>query len=530
MAQRKTYIEEMLDMSDFPDTSNYKSEIPKFFAGCNVLITGASGFLGILLIEKLLRCCPDIEKMYVLMRAKKEKSPEQRFKEHFDSPVYDKLKEEQPNFSTKVIMIEADISKLDLGLSSENRKRILDTNIIFHGAATVRFNESIRLAVNINVRGTKQFLLLAKEMPDFKAFIYISTAFSHCIYQFIEEKFYPPPIETDKILTLLDILDDEQIEKLTPALIGKWPNSYAYTKAIAEDAVRQYSTGIPVCIVRPSIIISTAKEPIPGWINNVYGAAGVVMGAAIGLLRTLHCPPENIAELVPADYVISHLIVASWDIAKRKNALLSIENANPEIPETERVPIYNYVSICQNPITWGRFLNLNKIYGMQVVSTHVIWYYMLVLNRYKFMHDVCVIFLHKIPAVVVDILLFLSGRKPMLRETYKKINKFNSAISYFSSQQWRFSNDTVIKLWERMNPADREIFNFNIDNLDWESYLKHMIPGMRVYLVNDPMETLEEGRAKYRKLKIAHYTLITVLSILLIWGILSLFIRILSLF
>lgn len=101
-------------------------------------------------------------------------------------------------------------------------------------------------------------------------------------------------------------------------LIGKWPNSYAYTKAIAEDAVRQYSTGIPVCIVRPSIIISTAKEPIPGWINNVYGAAGVVMGAAIGLLRTLHCPPENVAELVPADYVISHLIVASWDIAKRK--------------------------------------------------------------------------------------------------------------------------------------------------------------------------------------------------------------------
>lgn len=67
-------------------------------------------------------------------------------------------------------MIEADISKLDLGLSSENRKRILDTNIIFHGAATVRFNESIRLAVNINVRGTKQFLLLAKEMPDFKVY------------------------------------------------------------------------------------------------------------------------------------------------------------------------------------------------------------------------------------------------------------------------------------------------------------------------------------------------------------------------
>jgi len=101
-------------------------------------------------------------------------------------------------------------------------------------------------------------------------------------------------------------------------LIGKWPNTYAYTKAIAEDAVRQYSIGIPTCIVRPSIITSTAKEPMPGWINNVYGAVGVVMGVALGLLRTLYCPSEHVAELVPADYVISHLVVASWDIAKRK--------------------------------------------------------------------------------------------------------------------------------------------------------------------------------------------------------------------
>ncbi|XP_050453415.1 fatty acyl-CoA reductase wat-like [Cataglyphis hispanica] len=528
MAQRKNYIEEMLNMSDLStkDSNDYQSEIPQFFAGCKVFVTGASGFLGILLIEKLLRCCPDIEKIYILMRAKKEKSSEVRFKEHFNNPVYDRLKEEQPNFGIKVIMIEGDVGKLDLGLSPENRKLILDTNIIFHGAATVRFNETIRTAVNINVRGTKQMLLLAKEMPNFKAFIYTSTAFSHCIYHFIEEKFYPPPIETDKILTLLDILNDEQLEKLTPALIGKWPNTYAYTKAIAEDTVRQYSTAIPVCIVRPSIIISTAKEPIPGWINNVYGAMGVVVGAAMGLLRTLYCPPDNVAELVPADYVISHLIVASWDLAKKKNDLLSIENANPEIPETERVPIYNYVSICQNPITWGRFMNLNKIYGMQVVSTHVVWYHMLVLNKYKFVHDVCVIFLHKIPAIIVDILLFLSGRKPMLRKAYAKIDKFSNVIMYFSSQQWRFCNDAVINLWERMNPADREIFNFNIDDLDWESCLKHMIPGICVYLFNDPLEIIEKERVKYSKLKVAYYTLITVISILLI---LSLIFRLIQL-
>lgn len=65
-------------------------------------------------------------------------------------------------------MVEADLGKLDLGLSPENRKHLLDTNVVFHGAATVRFNEAIRVAVNINVRGTKQLLLFAKEMPNLK--------------------------------------------------------------------------------------------------------------------------------------------------------------------------------------------------------------------------------------------------------------------------------------------------------------------------------------------------------------------------
>ncbi|KYN07801.1 PREDICTED: fatty acyl-CoA reductase 1-like [Cyphomyrmex costatus] len=516
----KDYLEDMLDMSEFPNINNdSQSEIPQFFARCNVLITGGTGFLGQLLIEKLLRCCPDIEKLYIFLRAKKEKTPEQRFKEYFDNVVYDRLKKEQPNFNSKVIMIQADISKLDLGLSKENRERLLDTNVIFHAAATVRFNETIRVAVNINVRGTKQLLLFAKEMPQLKSFVHVSTAFSYCITKFIEERYYPSPMETDKILTLIDIMDDDKLDKFTPTLIGEWPNSYVYTKAIAEDTVRQYSIGIPVCIVRPSIVTSTVEEPVSGWTNSVYGAVGVVMGSAIGLLRTLHCNPDNVADMVPADYVISHLIAAGWDTAKRRNTLLSIENANLE---TERVPIYNYVSICQNPITWRRFMKLNEIFGMQVPSTHVLWYYMFFLNKYKFVHDICVIFLHMIPAVIADTMLFFTGQKPMLLKAYKKINSFSSVISYFSSQQWRFSNDAVVKLWGRVPPADRQIFNFDMNNLEWESYIKIIIPGLRLYIAKDPIDTLERGREKYRKLKIYHYSLLTVITVLLVWGVITL--------
>ncbi|XP_011877673.1 PREDICTED: fatty acyl-CoA reductase 1-like [Vollenhovia emeryi] len=216
----KDYIEDVLSMSDLPNAKDDQSEIPQFFAGCNVLITGGSGFIGILLIEKLLRCCPNIGKLYIFMREKKDKKPDERFKQHFDSPVYDRLKKEQPNYNSKIIMIEADMTKLNLGLSQRNRERLLDTNVIFHAAATVRFNETIRTAVTINVKGTKQLLFLAKEMPNLKAFVYVSTAFAHCVNNYIEEKHYPTPMETDKILTLLDILNDEQLEKLTPTLIA----------------------------------------------------------------------------------------------------------------------------------------------------------------------------------------------------------------------------------------------------------------------------------------------------------------------
>lgn len=105
-------------------------------------------------------------------------------------------------------------------------------------------------------------------------------------------------------------------------LLGEWPNTYVYTKAITEDVVRKYSVGLPICIVRPSIVTSTDEEPIPGWINNIYGAVGIVLGAGMGLLRTLHCIPENTAEIIPADYVIANIIVAAWDIGKRKWVLV----------------------------------------------------------------------------------------------------------------------------------------------------------------------------------------------------------------
>lgn len=63
------------------------SDIQKFFAGQNVFITGASGFLGKILLEKILRSCPGVNRVYVLLRPKKGREVKERLKDIFEKEV-----------------------------------------------------------------------------------------------------------------------------------------------------------------------------------------------------------------------------------------------------------------------------------------------------------------------------------------------------------------------------------------------------------------------------------------------------------
>ena len=63
------------------------SPIQQFYNGQSIFITGGTGFVGKLLIEKLLRECPGISFVYLLIRPKKGKDMHQRIEEIFDDPV-----------------------------------------------------------------------------------------------------------------------------------------------------------------------------------------------------------------------------------------------------------------------------------------------------------------------------------------------------------------------------------------------------------------------------------------------------------
>ncbi|XP_018905583.2 fatty acyl-CoA reductase wat [Bemisia tabaci] len=524
--------------------------IQEFFNGTSVFITGGTGFLGSVLLEKLIRCCPGIKKVYLLVRPKKGKEITERFNEIFDSPIFERMKKEVPAYLERVAAISGDCMLPMCGVSSKDQELMKrEINVVFHVAATVRFDAKMRFAVNINIRATRDLLTLSRQFDNLKAFVHISTAYSNCLNRVIQECFYDPPFSGSAAISLAEKFDDDMLEKMTPALLGSWPNSYALTKCIAEEVVREMGKGLPVAVVRPSIVIATAKDPLPGWINNYYGPTGVVAGAGVGLLRTLHADGDCVADIVPVDYVINAIIAAGWDIGlsfkpredplTRKSSDLEkllqipdiaktadetselevteqtlLEDLTPGKKQDSSIPVYNFVSSNQNKLTWRKYMDLSAVAAPEVPSKMAVWTYSLTLNKYKYIDLLYAFFLHMIPALIVDGCSMLIGKKPRLLQAYKKIHNFSSVISYFSTKEWKFEDDNVAQLWNKLNDKDKDVFFFSLKNLDWKEYFYHYIRGIRVYLIRDPLESIPEGQKKRLKFMIAHYALVSLFYLL----------------
>lgn len=67
-------------------TEKNQSPIQEFYSG-TIFITGVTGFLGLVLLEKLLRSCPNIKKIYILLRSKHNKTIACRLNEILKSQV-----------------------------------------------------------------------------------------------------------------------------------------------------------------------------------------------------------------------------------------------------------------------------------------------------------------------------------------------------------------------------------------------------------------------------------------------------------
>jgi alcohol-forming fatty acyl-CoA reductase len=133
----------------------------------------------------------------------------------FNQKVFSKICETNPSVLSKIILINGDIDIDNLGLSEKHEKILIDEiDVIFHCAASVRFEDPLKEAVNTNVCGTLRLLQLAQKIKNLKVFSYMSTAFSQSYQNELEEKFYPTNIDVFGLIEQTQKLDQKSLKNL----------------------------------------------------------------------------------------------------------------------------------------------------------------------------------------------------------------------------------------------------------------------------------------------------------------------------
>lgn len=244
-------------------TKSAKS-IPEFYADQEIFVTGASGFLGKVLVEKLLRSCGDLRKIYILLRPKKGKAIEERLRDLIALPLFDPLRKHNGDIFKKLIPIAGDVSELNLGMSKKDIEKMRNVSIIFHSAASVRFDDTLKYAVFMNTRGTREIMEFAKTLSNIKVVMHVSTTYSHPELKTVGEVIHEPYVDWRKTIEICEKGDDDVVRILTNQYINFLPNTYTFTKALAEQAVDDAKDELPLVLFRPSIVISAMKEPFPG--------------------------------------------------------------------------------------------------------------------------------------------------------------------------------------------------------------------------------------------------------------------------
>ncbi|XP_005180105.1 fatty acyl-CoA reductase wat [Musca domestica] len=466
-----------------------ESKIQSFFRNKKVFVTGGTGFLGKVFIEKLLRTT-DVGRVYVLVRAKRGTTATDRMKKILEDPLFEKLHELRPNPMKYIKTIEGDCTLPKLGISAEDRKELIDeVNVVMHCAATVRFNEPLSNATQINVAATQDLLDMAKEMKNLKAFVHVSSAFANCVVIDAEEKFYTEHlgITSEKLLSLKERLGSQALDAMEKELVGQFPNTYCYTKSVAEEAVQKCGNSIPICIFRPGIILAVSDEPIPGWVDNLYGPNSIVYGCAYGALRVMYARPDQNAAYVPVDYCANMMMACAWETAT------SIIQNPPKEPR-----IYTLVPHKNNELDWGTFKHYAVEHGFKMPLPNMIWYPMLLFAETYIGYSLLTLIYHTLPGYLIDLVLLLMGKPMRMTKTYKKIHSQCAMLRYFLAFDFTFDMKNCYNLWDSMSPEDQKLYNFDMANLVWSKYFYDNISGMRRFVAKQDPASIPEGKKKLK--------------------------------
>jgi long-chain acyl-CoA synthetase len=346
------------------------------FARHEILLTGGNGFLGKVILALLLDRYPGFRHLHVLLRPRAERSAEERFrKEVLESPPLREIVQRRAELvQDKVTVWEGDASQPECGLPAgviaEWRGRL---GLILNCAGLVEFFPPVDASLKANADSVVNVLGLARSAGA--KLLHVSTCYVagradglveetepivgfYPLRQGLQDRSFDAAAErrlcAERITEIRepagggDRPDSETRREIERRLtdFGReratrwgWVNTYTYSKSIGEQLVAAESA-IDWAIVRPAIVESALRFPMPGWIEGGRTAAPLVLMALGGLLDW-PVRPDIPLEVVPVDLVAAATLIVG--------ALLL---------DGKHKPVYQLASADRNPCELGPLVRL----------------------------------------------------------------------------------------------------------------------------------------------------------------------------
>ncbi|MEO6653569.1 MAG: HAD-IB family phosphatase [Ilumatobacteraceae bacterium] len=501
--------------------------IAESLAGKRVAITGSTGFVGTALVERLLRGVPGCELILLVRDGRRTPAPRRVQRELLKNDAFDRLRAEHAApeaaetfdemTARRITTVSGDVSTDGLGLSDDHRAIWATADVIIHSAATVSFDSPLDRAVEINLLGPTRIAQLCQQLDVTPHLVAVSTCYvagnrrGKAPEELVSEGPFDMGLSWQAEVAAARRLkgDSEALSRQptrlvefrkaaraelgaagAPALAAKteqlrerwvkdqlveagiaratslgWPDAYAYTKALGEQALTDSKGNVPVSIVRPSIIESAWAEPKPGWIRGFRMAEPVIISYARGLLKEFPGVPEGTVDVIPVDIVVAAIIGVA--AAGPEDAPAIAQVASGGVNPLKYRAMIDYISgwFTEHPLydSAGQPILVPEwnFPGRGKVERQ--------LNRAMAVLDRTERVLNALP---------LRGSQAEFTATLEdKRTEIETAKQYvelyglYTECEAIYQVDNLLRLWESLDDADQAAFNFDPRVVDWQQYV-----------------------------------------------------------
>jgi alcohol-forming fatty acyl-CoA reductase len=461
-------------------------------AGKRVFMTGSTGFLAKVVLEKLIRAVPDVAGIILLIRGGRNgMTARARFeREIATSSVFDKLRAERPDYlarflAEKVECVTGEVTEPSFGLDPGQFYALTRrVDLVINAAASVNFREALDQALAINALSIANLATLARAANA--PLIQVSTCYVNGYQRgAMQEEIVRPArasiarhadgyYELSNLLEYLqhridqvkaEVEDPDQLAvRLTELGIAEanyhgWNDTYTFTKWMGEQLAMRAMQGRALTIVRPSIIESTLQEPVPGWIEGVKVADAIILAYARGKTSFFPARPDEVIDIVPADLVANSILLASAE-------------ALTEAPARR---IYQACTGSANPIKLGKVIDLFQTEAKRNWRQYERLFYHAPKRDFQVVSRP--VFLLMLRAMRAGTgawngvrRLLGAGESPAL-EALRTTQTLAVTFSFYTAPRYRFHNNRLMALARRFSAEDAARFPVDPAQIDWPDYL-----------------------------------------------------------